>query len=128
MHKHSVQSAKFAVLKSIDMPSLLIETAFISNPHEARNLMNKAFQTKMASAIALGLTKFVERNAQKPRWGESLYVQYKVQRGDTLSQIAANYQVSTQRLKKINNIKNANELYVGKKVKIPLSKKVVATL
>ncbi len=128
MHKHSVQSAKFAVLKSIDMPSLLIETAFISNPHEARNLMSKTFQTKMASAIASGLTKFVARNAQKPRWGESLYVHYKVQKGDTLSQIAANYEVSTQSLKKINNIKNANELYVGKKVKIPLSEKIVAGL
>ncbi len=128
MHKHSVQSAKFAVLKSIDMPSLLIETAFISNPHEARNLMSKTFQTKMASAISSGLTKFVEKNAQKPRWGESLYVHYKVQSGDTLSQIAANYQVSTQSLKKINKIKNANELYVGKKIRIPLSEKIVAGL
>jgi N-acetylmuramoyl-L-alanine amidase len=128
MHKHSVQSAKFAVLKSIDMPSLLVETAFISNPHEARNLMNKTFQTKMASAITSGLTKFVARNVNKPRWGESLYVHYKVQKGDTLSQIAANYQVSTKSLKKINNIKNANELYVGKKVKIPLSEKIVAGL
>ena len=128
MHKHSVQSAKFAVLKSIDMPSLLIETAFISNPHEARNLMNKTFQTKMASAIASGLTKFVEKNVQKPRWGESLYVYYKVKNGDTLSQIAANYQVSTQSLKDMNNIKNANALYVGKKVKIPLSENIVAGL
>lgn len=128
MHKHSVQSAKFAVLKSIDMPSLLIETAFISNPHEARNLMSKTFQIKMASAIASGLTKFVAQNAQKPRWGESLYVHYKVQKGDTLSQIAANYDVSTQSLKKINNIKNANQLYVGKKVKILLSEKIVAGL
>lgn len=128
MHKHSVQSAGFAVLRSIDMPSLLIETAFISNPHEARNLMNKKFQTRMASAIVNGLTKFVENNAQKPRWGETLYVHYKVQSGDTLSEIAENYQVTTKVLKKLNNIKNANELYVGKKVKIPLSENVVATL
>ncbi len=128
MHKHSVQSAGFAVLKSIDMPSLLIETAFISNPHEARNLKNKKFQRKMATAIVGGLTKFVEDNAQKPRWGETLYVHYKVQRGDTLSQIAENYQVSTKVLKKLNNIKNANSLYVGKKMKIPLSEKIVATL
>jgi N-acetylmuramoyl-L-alanine amidase len=70
----------------------------------------------------------VKQNAQKPRWGETLYVHYKVQRGDTLSQIAANYQVSTKVLKKLNNIKNANELYVGKKVKIPLSEKIIATL
>lgn len=128
MHKHSVQSAGFAVLKSIDMPSLLIETAFISNPHEARNLMSRKFQTKMASAIVDGLAKYVEQNTKKPRWGETLYVQYKVQSGDTLSQIAANYEVSTQVLKKLNGIKNANSLYVGKKLKIPVSEKLVAGL
>lgn len=128
MHKHSVQSAGFAVLKSIDMPSLLIETAFISNPHEARNLMSQKFQTKMAGAIVDGLAKYVDQNTKKPRWGETLYVQYKVQRGDTLSQIAANYAVTTQTLKKLNGIKNANALYVGKKLKIPVSEKFVAGL
>ena len=128
MHKHTVQSAGFAVLRSIDMPSLLIETAFISNPHEARNLMSKKFQTKMASAIVNGLTKFVDQNAEKPRWGESLYVYYKVQRGDTLSEIAENNQVSVRELKKLNRIRNANELFVGKKMKIPLSEKMVAGL
>ncbi|MDX1351659.1 MAG: N-acetylmuramoyl-L-alanine amidase [Thiomicrorhabdus sp.] len=126
MHKHSVQSAGFAVLKSIDMPSLLIETAFISNPHEARNLMSKKFQVKMASAIVDGLNKYVEQNRVKPNWGETLYVHYKVQRGDTLSQIAANYDVSTKTLKQLNGIKNANSLYVGKKLKIPVSEKLLA--
>jgi len=128
MHKHSVQSAGFAVLKSIDMPSLLIETAFISNPHEARNLMSQKFQMKMAGAIVDGLAKYVDQNTKKTRWGETLYVQYKVQRGDTLSQIAANYAVTTQTLKKLNGIKNANSLYVGKKLKIPVSEKLVAGL
>ncbi|MDG6777750.1 N-acetylmuramoyl-L-alanine amidase [Thiomicrorhabdus sp. zzn3] len=128
MHKHTVQSAEFAVLKSIDMPSLLVETAFISNPHEARRLMDPSFQTKMASAIVRGLNRFVEHNGEKPRWGETLYVHYKVQPGDTLSEIASNYNISTSTLKKLNRIKNANQLYVGKVVKIPLSEQVVAGL
>ncbi|HHS99401.1 MAG TPA: AMIN domain-containing protein [Thiomicrospira sp.] len=128
MHKKSVQSAGFAVLKSIDMPSLLIETAFISNPHEARNLMNKSFQKKMAGAIVEGLAQYAKQKVKKPRWGDTLYVHYKVQRGDTLSQIAANYQVTTLALKKLNNIKNANSLFVGKKLKIPVSEKYLATL
>ncbi|MDG6773233.1 N-acetylmuramoyl-L-alanine amidase [Thiomicrorhabdus sp. ZW0627] len=128
MHKSTLQSAEFAVLKSIDMPSLLIETAFISNPSEARKLMSSSFQTKMASSIVRGLQKFVDGNAQKPHWGETLYVQYKVQPGDTLSEIASNYQVSTKTLKKLNGIKNANQLYVGKKMRIPLSDQVVAGL
>lgn len=128
MHKHSVQSANFAVLKSIDMPSLLVETAFISNPSEATKLINKRFQTKMASSIVRGLQRFVGNNGQKPRWGETLYVHYKVQSGDTLSQIADNYQVSTHALKKLNAIKNPNSLYVGKELRIPLSDQVVAGL
>jgi len=126
MHKSSVQSAGFAVLKSIDMPSLLIETAFISNPHEARNLMSRTFQRKMASAIVDGLNQYAKELAPKQRWGDSLYVHYRVQRGDTLSEIAETYQVSTRTLKKVNNIKNANNLYVGKKLKIPVSDKLVA--
>lgn len=126
MHKHSVQSAGFAVLKSIDMPSLLIETAFISNPQEARNLMSSRFRFKMASAITDGLTKYVKQQSRKPHWGDSLFVHYVVQKGDTLSEIAANYEVSTHSLKKLNGIKNANSLYVGKKIKIPVSDKLVA--
>ncbi|QCU89851.1 N-acetylmuramoyl-L-alanine amidase [Thiomicrorhabdus sediminis] len=128
MHKHSVQSAGFAVLKSIDMPSLLIETAFISNPHEARNLMSRGFQRKMAASIVDGLVKYRDELYPQQRWGDTLYVHYKVQYGDTLSQIAANYNVTTKQLKHVNNIKNANQLYVGKKLKIPVSKEVLAGL
>lgn len=128
MHKHTVQSANFAVLKSIDMPSLLVETAFISNPSEASKLINKRFQTRMASSIVRGLQRFVGNNGQKPRWGETLYVRYKVKSGDTLSQIADNYQVSTHALKKLNGIKNPNALYVGKELRIPLVEQVVAGL
>ena len=128
MHKHTVQSANFAVLKSIDMPSLLVETAFISNPSEATKLINKEFQVSMASSIVRGLQRFVGNNGQKPRWGETLYVQYKVQPGDTLSQIADNYQVTIHTLKKLNGIENPNQLYVGKQLRIPLSEQVVAGL
>ncbi len=128
MHKHTVQSANFAVLKSIDMPSMLVETAFISNPKEAKKLVNKRFQTRVASSIVRGLQSFVSRNGQKPRWGETLYVHYRVQAGDTLSQIAKEYRVSTSTLKKLNGIRNANQLYVGKRLRIPLSEQVVAGL
>ena len=128
LHKSSVQSANFVVLKSIDMPSLLIETAFVSNPNEARNLKSSRFQTKMAKSIVRGLTKFAKVNANKPRWGETLYVKYKVQYGDTLSQIADNYGISTKQLKKINKIKKSNQLYVGRRLKIPISEDIIATL
>ncbi|MDG4812549.1 N-acetylmuramoyl-L-alanine amidase [Hydrogenovibrio sp. 3SP14C1] len=128
LHKKSVQSADFAVLKSIDMPSLLIETAFISNPVEARKLSSDRFQAQMAKSIVSGLDKFVKHNATKPRWGEQLYVHYRVQSGDTLSEIAENYNISTYKLKKINGIRKADRLYVGKKLRIPVSEDVIATL
>ena len=128
MHRHTVQSANFAVLKSIDMPSLLVETAFISNPSEATKLINKEFQISMASSIVRGLQNFVGNSGQKPRLDEIRYVQYKVQAGDTLSQIADNHQVTTHALKKLNDIENPNQLYVGRKLRIPLSEQVVAGL
>ena len=128
LHKETVQSAEFAVLKSIDMPSLLIETAFISNPVEEKKLMSEAYQSKMAQSIAKGVASFVSKNAREPRWGEVLYVQYRVKAGDTLSEIAANYDISTLELKKLNNIKNSNQLYVGLRLKIPLTESVVASL
>lgn len=128
LHKKSVQSADFAVLKSIDMPSLLIETAFISNPSEAKKLKSASFQKQMAKSIVRGLGQFVKQNGNQPRWGEQLYVHYRVQSGDTLSEIAANYNLSTYQLKKINRLREANNLKVGQKLRIPLSEDIVASL
>lgn len=128
MHKRRVQSANFAVLKSIDMPSLLIETAFLSTPKEEKKLKNPEFQKRMAKSIVKGLNKFVTKTPNRPLWGETLYVHYKVQRGDTLSEIATHYRVSVGKLKTVNKIKNSNHLFVGRKLKIPLSDKLLATL
>jgi N-acetylmuramoyl-L-alanine amidase len=131
LHKPSLQSAGFAVLKSIDMPSLLIETAFISNPDEARKLVDKTFQRNMAQAIGNGLAQYAQQTMPKhldqPSVNQPMYVRYKVQKGDTLSSIASSYKVSMQTLKEVNNIKNANELFFGKTVKIPVSSKQSAT-
>ncbi|MEX2575497.1 MAG: N-acetylmuramoyl-L-alanine amidase [Halofilum sp. (in: g-proteobacteria)] len=63
LHKHSVQQAGFAVLKSPDIPSILVETAFISNPEEERNLTSAAHQRKLARAIRDGLQQYFERRA-----------------------------------------------------------------
>ena len=128
MHKHQVQSADFAVLKSIDIPSLLIETAFISNPSEERKLTRHYFQTKLAKSIARGVKRFVHKRADEPIWGETMFVHYRVQKGDTLSEIAANYKISVKQLKRLNHIQNANQLYVGKKLRIPLNGKLLAGL
>jgi len=62
LHKGSVEQASFAVLKSPDIPSILVETAFISNPEEERRLMDDAYQDKMAAAILGGIKRYFAKN------------------------------------------------------------------
>jgi len=62
LHKPQVEQAGFAVLKAPDIPSILIETAFISNPDEERKLRTSAYQQKMASAIHTGILAYFEQN------------------------------------------------------------------
>ena len=62
LHKGSVEQAGFAVLKAPDIPSILIETAFISNPQEERRLNDDAYQHKMAAAILSGMKKYFAKN------------------------------------------------------------------
>jgi N-acetylmuramoyl-L-alanine amidase len=62
LHKSSVEQAGFAVLKAPDIPSILIETAFISNPDEEKRLRDAAYQQKMASAIAEGIKRYFAKN------------------------------------------------------------------
>ncbi len=63
VHKPGVESAAFAVLKSPDIPSLLLEAAFISNPQEEKNLKSSAYQRKLAQAVATGVKRYFEDNA-----------------------------------------------------------------
>lgn len=62
LHKNQVEQAGFAVLKAPDIPSILIETAFISNPEEERKLRSDAYQGKMADAIVTGIKRYFARN------------------------------------------------------------------
>jgi N-acetylmuramoyl-L-alanine amidase len=61
LHYNAVQKAGFAVLKSPDIPSILVETAYISNPTDELNLMSNRYQTKMAHAIFKGILNYVEQ-------------------------------------------------------------------
>ncbi len=61
LHKNTVQKAGFIVLKSPDIPSVLVETAFISNPAEERNLLSEAYQAKVAEAIYHGIVDYFKQ-------------------------------------------------------------------
>ncbi len=62
LHKQQVEQAGFAVLKAPDIPSILVETAFITNPHEEQRLRTDSYQTRMATAILEGIKRFFATN------------------------------------------------------------------
>jgi N-acetylmuramoyl-L-alanine amidase len=62
LHKQAVEQAGFAVLKAPDVPSILVETAFISNPEEEKRLKDSAYQDKLASAILGGIKRYLAQN------------------------------------------------------------------
>ncbi len=116
VHKKHVESAAFVVLKSPDIPSILVETAFISNPDEERKLKSSSHQNKLARAMLSGIRNYFQRN---PPLGTSPGPQqHIVNRGDTLSTIAQRYQVSLNQLKSRNDL-SSTKLKVGKVLMIP---------
>jgi len=67
LHKPRVEQAGFAVLKAPDIPSILVETAFISNPDEEKRLKDEAYQEKIAAAIASGIRSYFKKYPPRPR-------------------------------------------------------------
>jgi N-acetylmuramoyl-L-alanine amidase len=127
MHRRNVQQAGFLVLKSPDVPSILVEAAFISNPAEEKKLRSSAHRGQVASAILAGIRTYfylhpppdtqIAINLRNSPPGQLSYV---VASGDTLSEIAERYDVSLAELKAVNQLSN-DTLYVGEKLNIPLS-------
>ncbi|HUN69550.1 MAG TPA: N-acetylmuramoyl-L-alanine amidase, partial [Burkholderiales bacterium] len=66
LHKAQVEQASFAVLKSPDVPSILVETAFISNPEEEKRLNDEAYQDQIARAILVGIKRYFAKNPPRP--------------------------------------------------------------
>lgn len=115
VHKKHVESASFVVLKSPDIPSVLVETAFISNPEEERKLKSTSHQNKLARAMMSGIRNYFQRN---PLPGSGIPQQHTVSRGDTLSIIARRYQVSMIQIRQANNLKTS-DIKIGDILLIP---------
>lgn len=122
LHKKKVEQAGFIVLKSPDIPSLLIETGFISNPKEARQLSSVSYQRKMAEAVFNGLKSFY---FDKPPVGtllanrtKDLIKIYVIGRGDTLSEIAQQHGTSVKNILRYNKL-SSSSIRVGQKISIP---------
>jgi len=124
VHLNKVAQAGFAVLKAPDIPSILVETAFISNPTEERKLRTRSFQKKIAKGIFRGIKRYLQKKkftapyrvtrAELP----NSVTRHTVRRGETLSGIARKYSVNLDALRFANNISGHN-IIIGSKLVIP---------
>lgn len=120
VHKKKVQQAGFAVLKAPNIPSVLLETAFISNPREERNLRSASHQQKLAKAITRGVSKYFSRKAPPGTWLASSECDYAVCSGDTVAEISAKFNIVESDLRTRNGL-YADNLLAGQVIKIPVS-------
>jgi len=126
LHKKKVEQAAFSVLKSPDIPSILVETGFISNPKEARSLNSAGYQEKVASAIYRGVDRWFEAYPPpgtlfaRRSEGSGARRTVTVARGDTLSEIARRYDVSVRDLRSMNSL-TSSTIRVGQVLKLPES-------
>jgi N-acetylmuramoyl-L-alanine amidase len=119
-HKNHVEHANFMVLKSPDVPSILVETAFISNPSEEKRLKDPAWQRKMAKAITHGIQDYFYLSPPPGTWiaANRQPVRHRVVRGDTLGEIAHRYKVSLYSIRRANDLKS-DTIRVGVELLIP---------
>jgi N-acetylmuramoyl-L-alanine amidase len=120
LHKKQPVHASLAVLKSPDIPSILVEAGFITNRTEERLLNQASHQNKIANAVFTGIYKHFQESppqhtlfAQKKR-----AIKHTVRSGESLSLLAARYSVSTQELVSYNRLKSTS-LRIGQVIKIP---------
>jgi len=118
VHKKRVQQAGFAVLKAPNIPAILLETAFISNPKEERKLRSTAHQNKLAKAILRGVNDYFSRKAPPGTWLSESQDHYVIKKGDTLAEISDKYSLPVSHLRTRNSLRGDN-LRVGAKLYIP---------
>ncbi len=126
MHRKSVQQAGLLVLKSPDLPSILVETAFISNPAEERKLRDKGYQGRLSNAILAGIRGYFYTNpppdtkiAMDLRREPTKQVRHVVTRGDTVSEIAERYNVRVSDIRRANKL-SSDKIRVGQTLSIPI--------
>ena len=138
-HK-SVQEAPFRVLKLPDIPAVLIETAYISNPQEESLLKQNSFQKKLAISITSSIGEYLSGTTTAPQsedafakddetgkvnkkqTDDEITTTYKLKRGDTLFLVAGHFNTKVAVLLKLNNLKLKDPLFVGRKIMVPVNK------
>jgi N-acetylmuramoyl-L-alanine amidase len=118
VHKKRVEQAGFVVLKSPDIPSILVETGYISNKREERNLRDRGYQRKLAKAMLKGVRRYFAQNAPPGTRLAMADQKHVIRPGETLSGIAARYQISQLALRSANSLASSR-LKIGQVLSIP---------
>ena len=121
IHKENVEYADFRVLKSVDIPSVLVESGFITNPEDAKRLKGKPGRRMIARSIFLGIHNYFKDFPIEGTFSEDYigHVIYTIQKGDVLSEIAIRFGVTVNEILDLNNI-DERSLYIGQKIKIAI--------
>lgn len=121
-HKPHVERANFVVLRSPDVPSMLVETAFISNPGEEKKLLDPSHRSRLAAAIVEGVRDYFSNQPPPGTWlasnARARPRQHVVSRGESLSMIAARHGVTLSSLRAANGIRT-DMVKVGERLRIP---------
>jgi len=124
LHFNRIQQAGFMVLKSPDIPSLLVETAFISNPDEEQRLRNQQFRRKLAGAIRDGIMAYFDDRELQGSYAAAdtapaaARKQHLVSPGETLTTIATRYAVTTDKIRLANEL-DTDHVKAGELLRIP---------
>jgi N-acetylmuramoyl-L-alanine amidase len=125
MRRTVVQQAPFLVLKSPDIPSVLVETAYISNPREEAALRSSKHQGALAAALRQGIEDYFAANPPEGSYfamhtpaAPAESVRHIITRGETLSGIAERYRVSSASIRRSNGLRS-DVLRVGQVLTIP---------
>jgi N-acetylmuramoyl-L-alanine amidase len=111
----SVKQKGFAVLKSIDMPSVLVEAAFLTNSKDAALVKNASGRQAIADAIAAGILSYLAKYPPPPEEDGRLLV-HTVKKGDTLWAISRRYETTVASIRKVNKIGSSEVIHVGQEL------------
>ncbi len=122
-HSSRVEQAAFVVLKSTSIPSVLIESGFVSNKKEALYLTNSKYQDTLALSFLRAIEAyFKDKKPKNSYFDGSVTKKYiKVQKGDSLKKIAGKYKISIDNLIKLNHM-TSDKIYVGQTLILPIHK------
>ncbi|MGE4647922.1 MAG: N-acetylmuramoyl-L-alanine amidase [Arenicellales bacterium] len=119
VHSKKVEEAGFAVLKSVDIPAVLVETGFITNANEEKALTTALHQERIAGVIFRGLDLYCDQDPRCPPVNQKRSL-YEVRQGDSLSLIAVRVGSTVEKIRALNNLPS-DVLRIGQKLRIPSS-------